>query len=177
VRRDQLAHVLRAAARIARDDQILVIGSNAILGSFDEDELPAETTLSVEADLAFFDDPDELKSDLVDGAIGEDSVFHASFGVYGQGVGLTTAVLPAGWRDRLVVFDAGAAAPRRALCLEPHDLVVSKLVAGREKDYGFARALLAVGLVDGDLLCARAEMLPCVPAVIRRVVAAVRRGA
>jgi hypothetical protein len=130
VRREQLAHVLRAAATITKDNDILVIGSNAILATFDEDDLPEETTMSIEVDIAFFDDPDELKADLVDGAIGEASMFHASHGVYGQGVGLTTAVLPDGWRTRLVVFEASAAAPSRALCLEAHDLVVSKLVAG-----------------------------------------------
>ena len=177
MRRDQLAHVLRAAATITKDNDILVIGSNAILGSFDEDDLPAETTLSIEVDIAFFDDPDEIKSDLVDGNIGEDSMFHATYGVYGQGVGLTTAVLPDGWRARLVVFEPTAAAPSRALCLEAHDLVVSKLVAGREKDYTFALALLRSGLVQAELLCARAETLAAIPAVRRRVISWVQRNA
>jgi len=54
---EQLAHVLRAAAKIAGDPGILVIGSQAILGSFDDPELPVEATRSVEADLVFFDDP------------------------------------------------------------------------------------------------------------------------
>ncbi|KGN32187.1 hypothetical protein N802_11050 [Knoellia sinensis KCTC 19936] len=40
MKRDQLAHILRAAARIANDDEVIVIGSQAILGSFDEDDLP-----------------------------------------------------------------------------------------------------------------------------------------
>lgn len=35
--REQLAHVLRAAARIVNDPDILVIGSQAILGSFEDD--------------------------------------------------------------------------------------------------------------------------------------------
>ena len=69
--REQLAHVLRAAARIADDGAIIVLGSQAILGSFADDDLPDEATLSVEADVAFLDDPDEAKSDRVDGAIGE----------------------------------------------------------------------------------------------------------
>jgi len=175
VRRDQLAHVLRAAATITKDNDILVIGSNAILGTFDEDDLPEETTMSIEVDIAFFDDPEELKADLVDGAIGEDSLFHASHGVYGQGVGVTTAVLPDEWRSRLVMFEATAAAPSRALCLDVHDLVVSKLVAGREKDFTFAAALLGSGLVQADVLCERADTLPVLPGVKRRIVAWVQR--
>ena len=54
--REQLAHVLRAAANIAKDPNILVVGSQAILGSHSEDELPEVAWISVEADLAFFDD-------------------------------------------------------------------------------------------------------------------------
>lgn len=59
MRREELAHVLRAAARVVDDPDILVIGSQAILGTFSEDELPEIAWLSVEADLAFFDDEDE----------------------------------------------------------------------------------------------------------------------
>lgn len=58
MRRNQLAHILRAACDITGDPEILVIGSQAILGTFEEDELPTEATLSIEADLAFFDDLD-----------------------------------------------------------------------------------------------------------------------
>lgn len=51
--REQLAHVLRAAATVVRDGEILVVGSQAILGTTDAEHLPAEVTMSVEADLAF----------------------------------------------------------------------------------------------------------------------------
>ena len=130
MKKSELAHILRAACSIADDPHILVIGSQAILGSFSEDELPSDATRSIEADIAFFDDPDERKSDAVDGGIGEESRFHETFGVYGQGVGISTATLPIGWEDRLVVFDDPEARPSEARCLDPHDLVVSKLVAG-----------------------------------------------
>jgi hypothetical protein len=169
MKRAALEHILRAASRIVGEQDVLVIGSQSILGSFTEDELPAPAVSSIEADLAFFDDPDNVKSDEVDGAIGEDSQFHATFGYYGQGVSVTTAVLPAGWRDRIVVLDNADTEPGRGLCLEPHDLVVSKLVAGRQKDFDFAEALLGADLVDADVLSQRAELLDTVPAVRRRV--------
>jgi hypothetical protein len=169
VKRSELAHILRSACDLTGDRDILVIGSQSILGSFSEAVLPAEATLSIEADIAFFDDPDETKLDAVDGGIGEASRFHETFGVYGQGVDLETAVLPAGWRDRLVGFDDPGAAPSEALCLEPHDLVVSKLVAGREKDYVFAVALIDAGLVEVDVLRERALLVPGPPAIGRRV--------
>lgn len=73
-----------------------------------------------------------------------------------------------GWRERLVRFDREDAAPAVAWCLESHDLVVSKLVAGRQKDVEFAEALLGGGLVDVVLLEQRARMLNAPRAVIGR---------
>jgi hypothetical protein len=169
VRRSELAHILRAACDVTQDPRILVIGSQAILASFDEDALPQEATLSIEADIAFLDDPGERKSDLVDGAIGELSPFHDEFGIYGQGVSLSTATLPAGWEKRLASFDDPEAGESKAVCLEPHDLVVSKLVAGREKDFRFARALLDARLIRAEVLSERAKLLPGPGAVRGRV--------
>lgn len=169
MKRSELAHVLRAACDVTKDPAILVIGSQAILASFDEDDLPQDATASIEADLAFLDDPDERKADAVDGAIGEASRFHESFGIYGQGVSIATAVLPTGWQERLVAFVDPGAGASQAVCLDPLDLVVSKLVAGREKDYRFAQALLAARLIDADDLSARAELLPGPRAIRRRV--------
>lgn len=160
MRRDQLEHVLRAACTIAESDVALVIGSQAILGSFAEAVLPEAAIRSVEVDVAFFEDADNVKSDKVDGAIGELSQFHETFGYYAQGVSVSTAVLPEGWRDRLVRIATPGSAPGSGLCLEPHDLVASKLVAHREKDQEFAAALLRAGLVDAGTLHQRIDTLP-----------------
>jgi len=174
--RAQLEHVLRAAATIVDDPGLLVIGSQAILGAYAEDLLPVEATTSIEADLAFFIDPDGSKADRVDGAIGELSRFHETFGYYAQGVSVTTAVLPAGWEARTVEFATPGAAPARARCIEPHDCVVAKLVAGREKDRAFAAALIRDGLVAPDVLIDRIRALDGVDArVIERLEAWVRR--
>lgn len=59
--------------------------------------------------------------------------------------------------------------PSHAVCLEAHDLVVSKLVAGREKDFEFATALIRADLVDPEILLQRADLLPVPGAVVRRV--------
>ena len=164
MRREDLAHLLRAASQIAGDVDVVVIGSQSILGSYTETQLPEAAYASQEADLTFFDDPDDDKSDQVDGAIGEDSMFHLTNGYYGQGVSVSTATLPAGWRDRIVVLESQSTRPGRGLCLEPHDLVASKLFAGREKDFSFATALLDCGLIDAATLRERADALPTVQA-------------
>lgn len=167
--REQLAHVLRAAARITEDGDIIVIGSQSILASHDERVLPLEAIRSMEVDVAFSKDEDALKADQVDGPLGEGSPFHQAYGYYGQGVEVGTATLPEGWRDRLVPFERDDAHPGRARCLDPHDLVVSKLVAGREKDREFTAALIRVELISVELLQERVELLDVPGAVIRRV--------
>ncbi len=42
--REQLEHVLRAASQIAAERDVLVIGSQSLLGSFAEDRLPHSAT-------------------------------------------------------------------------------------------------------------------------------------
>lgn len=44
--------------------------------------------------------------------------------------------------------------------LEPHDCVVSKLVAHREKDLVFAAAMLQADLIDPTILDERIDLLP-----------------
>lgn len=159
MRRLELAHLLRAAADIAEDPDILVIGSQAILGSFWEDALPEVAWMSTEADLAFLNDEHGRKADLVDGAIGEMSLFHRVNAYYAQGVEISTALLPDGWRERVVSFEARSAEPAQAVCLERHDVVISKLAAMREKDRMFAIALIDAGLVDVAILLERVDHL------------------
>jgi hypothetical protein len=167
--REQLAHVLRAVSQIAGDPNVLVIGSQSILGSYSEDELPPEATGSMEVDTAFFSDSDEAKSGLVDAMIGELSHFHNEFGYYTQGVSVNTGVFPVGWMDRLITFETSSTSPGRGLCLEPHDCVLAKLVRYEEKDRDFAAALVREGLIDLDILTDRVGTLSAHPAVIERI--------
>ena len=168
--REQLDHVVRAASDVVAGRDLLIIGSQAVLAQIDEQDLPIEATRSIEADIAFFDDPDDSKADKVDGAIGELSPFHERFGYYGQGVSLSTAVLPEGWRERLVRLEPTSASSP-VWCLEIHDCVVSKLVAYRQKDREYAAALLASGLVRGETLASRVDALPeTVPIAKRKVI-------
>ena len=46
-----------------------------------------------------------------------------------------------------MLFDTPMTRPGRAVCLEPHDLVASKLVAFRDEDLCLVRALIAEGLI------------------------------
>jgi hypothetical protein len=144
VNRAALEHLIRASAAIAGDSHVVVVGSQSILGRYPD--APAELLVSMEADVYPKHDPENAI--VIDGAIGERSMFHDTFGYYAHGVGPDTAVLPEGWQARTIAICNANTNGFIGECLEPHDLVVSKLAAGREKDGEFVQALLVHSLVD-----------------------------
>ncbi len=164
MRRDQLEHAIRTACQIIGRPEVVVVGSQSILGTYREDELPADATMSVEVDiLPMAADNEETArlADLIEGVAGEFSPFEELHGFSIDGVDLETSALPAGWRDRLVkVQNANTAAPSgdpqfTGWCLDKEDLCVAKLCALREKDRNFVIALLHAGLVDPAIITAR----------------------
>jgi hypothetical protein len=163
--KEQLEHILRASMGITGANQFVVIGSQSILGS--HLNAPPELTLSGEVDLFTFRDPSD--ADLIDGSIGELSPFHQTFHYYAHGVSAQTAVLPDGWKDRLVRFETPGTKGAVGLCLEPHDLAVSKLVAGREKDLHFVAALIRHKLTDSKIIEQRINLTPLSPELLQAV--------
>jgi hypothetical protein len=149
--RPQLEHIIRAAAAITGAPEFVIVGSQALLGQFPE--APEELLVSIEADVFSLRDPAD--SDLIDGSIGEGSPFHQTFGYYAHGVSVETAVLPEGWRQRLIPIHNQNTGGGTGLCLEIHDLAVSKLVAGREKDLDFFSGLLRHRLILIETIRAR----------------------
>jgi hypothetical protein len=165
MKRSELEHIIRAAGSIADDSEIVVIGSQAILGQFPD--APTALLASAEADVFPRNRP-EL-SDLIDGSIGEGSAFHELYGYYAQGVGADTAVLPTAWRDRLVPLKNLNTLGITGLCLEVHDLAISKYVAGREKDLAFTRELATHRMTDKATLLNRLRETK-VPEALRTIV-------
>ena len=140
----QLEHLIRASGSITGCREIIVIGSQSLLATFPA--APESLLGSMEADCYPKDNP--ALADLIDGSIGELSPFHETFGYYAHGVGPETAALPARWSTRLVRLQTENTGGTIGWCLSPADLAVSKLLAGREKDVDFVRAMLAAGAVD-----------------------------
>lgn len=159
MQRHQLEHIIRAATGITGAQEFVIIGSQAVLGQFPQ--APADLLVSIEADIFSIRDPAD--GDLIDGSIGEGSPFHQTFGYYAHGVGANTAVLPDGWRQRLVPLRNQNTGGGTGLCLEVHDLAVSKLVAGREKDLAFIAGLVRHRLTDASTIQQRLVVTPLAP--------------
>lgn len=167
MKRSELEHLIRAAGAIANDSQIIIIGSQAVLGQFPD--APDALLVSAEADVYPLHHP-EL-ADVVDGSIGEGSTFHEEYGYYAQGVGPETATLPPGWQERLVPISNPNTNGVTGLCLEVHDLALSKYVAGRHKDRLFTRELARYRMTRRATLLDRLELMQ-ITADIRKLVAA-----
>jgi hypothetical protein len=167
MQRRELEHLIRAAAAITDQYELMVVGSQSILGAVPD--APPELLQSMEADLYPLQRP-EL-ADLIDGAIGELSPFQDAFGYYAQGVGPETAVLPQGWQRRVVKIQNANTDLKIGWCLEPHDLAASKLAAGRDKDWAFVETMLKHQLIQGTELVERLVTLPIPPEQIQQLVA------
>jgi len=144
VRREDFRDTLRRAAEIIGDQDLVVLGSQSLHASFNMAVLQdGVLTASMEIDVLTSDDPDGDKIWALSARGG------AQTGAEIDGVEVGTSALPEGWVDRLVPFplDDNPDAVI-AWCLEPHDLVVAKAIAGREKDWRFIRTAVAAALVD-----------------------------
>jgi hypothetical protein len=111
------------------------------------------------------------RGELIDGSIGEGSPFERQFGYFARGVDETTAVLPRGWKDRLVPVTNPNTRYATGWCLEVHDLAIARYVAGREKDLLYTRALAQYRMTRRQILRERLGLTD-VPDVLRTVVAA-----
>jgi hypothetical protein len=168
MRRDELEHIIRAVGAIISDKDLIIVGSQSILGQYPYD-LPPEATESVEADIMPLDDPDGRKGDLIEGAIGYLSQFWDTFGIWAHGIDEQALFLPKGWRDRLVPISNSNTWGVTGHCLDTHDLLIAKYVAGREKDLSFCRAVVQAGIVQKDILQQRLRDTECAHQVRIRV--------
>ena len=142
MKKQQLDHVLRAAGRITGEKQFIVIGSQSLHGKYPD--IAGDILSSAKVGLIIGRQGNRaewLK------AIGYLSPFHETFGYYADPIDLFSAILPKGWKQRLVDLARGDTGGVRGLCLEPHDLALTKYLACREKDLIFNRELARRGLI------------------------------
>jgi len=148
MQRSELEHILRACAALTGHAQFVITGSQALLGQFPD--APDELISSLTAELFCPDDPESTS--LINRTLGESSLFDKTFQYCAQGVDAEQITLPEGWRDRLIPVESSETAGATGLCLEVHDLAISRLVAGKDDDFSFLHGLLRYRMIDEGLL-------------------------
>src|SRR5258708_8404426 len=147
MRKSQVDHVLRAAREHSGGVQkFIIVGSQSLHGKYQD--IVDDILVSREVDL--FIPGKERLTELLN-AIGEGSLFHETYGYYADPVGENTAILPRGWKGRLVNLPPGDTDGAKALCLHPHDLAVSNYIAGRATDPTLTSALVHIPLLHRAL--------------------------
>jgi hypothetical protein len=145
VKRNEIEHALRAAGDIMKETQFIIIGSQSILGKYPD--APEELLLSAEVDMYAKNKP--LETDKLE-SIGVGSDFDNMYGYAIDPVDEGTAILPKGWKGRLVNLTGPGTNGVTGLCLEPHDLFVSKIAAGRDKDFDYCKVMINHNLVGKE---------------------------
>ena len=89
MRRDQLEHAIRTACQTIHRPEVIVVGSQRILGTDDESQPAAATTVSIEVDILPIADSNDVTPRLADpigGVAGEFSPFEELHGFSIDGV-------------------------------------------------------------------------------------------
>jgi hypothetical protein len=150
MQREQFHEVLTIAARICARRELIVFGSQSVHALTESP--PAEVLVSVECDLWLSDEP-ELSARLA-AELGKDSEFAKATGVYVDPLPPELPMTPRGWEQRLVDYRLPDVTAR---CLDIHDLIVTKLAAGRLKDYEFIAAVLMNKLARAEEVVRRVQ--------------------
>lgn len=153
MRKPQLEAVLRATAEVCGEHELVLAGSQSLFGH--TDEVPVEVLMSEECDV--WSKSRMEKVAVIADKLGKNAPYHLAHGVYVDPVDPGIVLLPSGWEQRLKPLRVGAVT---AWCLDVNDLVVSKLNAGRLKDYEFINAVLRARLADWEIIVKRLETFP-----------------
>lgn len=139
---EDLREAALAAARAYGVNELVIVGRASLAATLPE----ADASLRATMDVDLFPPFDQSKAAVwaaADTKLGRLSEFRNEHGFYVERVAeWTTDILPSSWRDRATTFDIEGI---RVTIIHPLDLVISKLVAGRDKDYWFVRQFVELG--------------------------------
>lgn len=140
----EFIHLMRATHNVTKRKHFVIVGSQSIIGNKDWSEsLPSEITGSVELDIIIADAPATF--DEINGALGEFSRFHASYGYYADGIDLDTIRLPEGYLDRTTSLDVDLQDAEHTTVevefISLEDAIACKIYAGRDKDRDYIKSV------------------------------------
>jgi hypothetical protein len=147
VRKSNLFELVREIKKLVPEETPIIVGSQAVhtVTNFP----PEIVQQSIECDFLFAEGKSEIRVEI-NKKLGVFSPFQLEHGFYADALGLATVVLPTGWRERLQPLE-DENGKVIAYCAEIHDVAVSKLIAGREKDFlflkeAFLREIIQIGI-------------------------------
>lgn len=126
---DALFALLAEAKKLCGHKDYVVIGSLSVLGMSEVAAIPADMTMSIDADCYTQADPGRALD--LQAALGEGSPWHVAHGIYLDPVNPYLPTLPDQWQGRLIPLAREGVV---AHFLEPHDAAVSKLARGEPRD-------------------------------------------
>lgn len=158
-----LKSLVAAIRQIASNERLVVFGSGSLLGSFPSfDETLPLLRQSRDADFLMFPWDEELAW-KIHRSVGADHDFDREHGYHADIVRpFATENFPPGWEARLLPLDGLP----EVFCLEPHDMAVAKLIAGRPKDLTLLTELLKNSHLSAATLRERLDATPLVEAMI-----------
>ncbi len=155
VQRSSLYKLLEDIRKLPVDGLPIIAGSQAIHAV--TDQIPEIARRSIECDLLYAGGQADVRA-LINRELGILTDYQHESGIYADAVGLATIILPIGWEERLVPL-ANGSGELVAHCVEIHDVGVSKLVAGRRKDFEFITALFLSDLMQTETFLERVELV------------------
>jgi hypothetical protein len=159
VRKQNLFELTSEVRKITKDLPIIV-GSQAIFAITD---FPPEIVRkSVECDYLLQTKLAKLRSTLTE-KLGIFSNYQQEKGFFADILGLATVVLPTYWETRLVELKTEDG-QILAFCVEIHDVAVSKLMAGREKDFEFLQIAFQSDYLEISTFIERTKLILDSPA-------------
>lgn len=140
---EALFSLLQAARDLCGHREYVLVGSLSVLGMAEVAGIPADMTMSIDADC--FTPADPARIFELQAALGEGSPYHREHGIYLDPVSPRLPTLPEGWEQRLIRLERGGVV---AAFLDPNDAAVSKLARAEPRDLRWVRAGLKAEIVS-----------------------------
>jgi len=159
VRKENLFKLAEEIKRLAPDNTPVIVGSQAVhvITNF----VPEIVRQSIECDFLFGEGNAEIRRE-VNLKLGIFSRFQQENGFYADALGQATVVLPKDWEKRLQNL-SDEKGETIALCVEIHDVAVSKFIAGREKDFQFLKDGFERDLINFEVFAGRLQSVKEMP--------------
>lgn len=159
MRKSNLFELIKQIKTIGFDETPIIVGSQAVhlLTNFPPDIVQQ----SIECDLLIIDGKSETRAEI-NKKFGVFSNFQLENGFYADALGLATVILPTDWQERLQTLK-DETDETVAFVVEIHDIAVSKLIAGREKDFLFLKELFIQEIIKIDIFLERVLLVKEMP--------------